>query len=130
MITQRLQRATDRLYKQYFSGKLKKGRTYTCACGAILNGDTRWSRMFGTFYDSVKQCHGQLIFPENYKGEVKLIIDETGYTWQELAQVERVFESSEDVEDGLEKVIDLLCSFDKVEPVEVATVLQSANQVV
>lgn len=66
----------------------------------------------------------QHIFPDAYRYEAKKQVDATGYTWQQLAQLEKAFESAmpgdgpEPVFLGLLAAIDALAAIHSVSPEE------------
>lgn len=69
-----------------------------------------WISVFVTPHTQARQKK----YPENYVNEAKSEIDSTGYTWEELAKIEEVFEHSEGMNsedrmfDGLMNVVDVL----------------------
>jgi hypothetical protein len=112
------------LVNAYMNDKLQHGICDACAVGNIVmaccnkpgridlcNG---WPTVFVTGGN-----HQQKRMPIFYEGEAKRQIDATGYTWQELARIEKAFEfhdtDSFDPEDadeamfnGLMAVVDVL----------------------
>jgi hypothetical protein len=84
-----------------------------------------WKQVFHTSENKLfqsllggKSMKFQKINSDNYKGFAKQLIDATGYTWQELAQIENAFEMADEGEsedeymfNGLVAVID---SLDKI----------------
>jgi len=83
------------------------------------NGETvkaQWNHVFNSDMLDVQHRH-----PEYYRGEAKRQLDATGFTWQELAEMEFAFESTKklktDTDDdymfnglmrGIEKMADIL----------------------
>lgn len=49
----------------------------------------KWSSVFGT-----TTCHGQEIYPDEYRGVAKAQIDSTGYSFWHLALIESAFEDA------------------------------------
>lgn len=108
------QKTVDILVKAYFEDTLEHGNCEACAVGNIVNygkpkKTLEWSNVFCT------SSHIQIVEPRNYEGTAKDEIDSTGYTWQELSQIEYAFETaprgnSDDkwMFNGLMAVIDVL----------------------
>jgi len=136
------------LINAYLSGKLERGYCGLCAVGNILNGRTEWSVLFLT--DSYgKQRRGQelhdylttvqrFVTPEEIepKSTCALIdIRRSGYTVDELAEVEFAFETApkgssldDSIFNGLVAAIDALAKIHNVELGEVEQVKQSIKQ--
>ncbi len=132
------------LINAYLSDKLKRGYCGLCAVGNILNGRTEWSVLFCT--DSYgKQRRGQelhdyikFMTPEeiDLKSTCALIdIGRSGYTVDELAEVEFAFETApigssldDSIFNGLVAAIDALAKIHNVELGEVEQVKQSIKQ--
>lgn len=116
------------LVKAYLNNDLQHSNCSACAVGNIIhhhygnfdsvspwdgNDGMGWPNVFCTV-----ALNKQLVFPENCEGNAKEQIDATGYTWQELALVEKAFEhcyyargESDDDEtmfSGLMAVVDVL----------------------
>jgi len=139
MKSERFDRAVKALVKGYLNGTLKKGRCSMCAVGNIVyeSGEfekpitvdlshTYWSDVFST------QFGHQLFDLDNYDGQAKKLIDSTGYSVEELARVEKAFETNtkilsvfyedyspqridEDQLNGLYAVVDVLCEIEGIE---------------
>jgi len=87
----------DLFFSSFYFWKDKKGNSV----------GIQWYNVFLT--DGNKQ----LIRIYNYKGEAKRQIDSTGYTWEELAQVEFTFESTQgDMFTKLMAVVEVLCNIE------------------
>lgn len=116
--------AIRKLTEAFFDGTLMKGLCSACAVGTICDGDSSWARVFVTGFGG-EQC----IYPAYYEGSTKYKIDRTGYSWQELARVEKAFEQNttidcedydkhsersvmEDQYNGLMAVVDVLCEIE------------------
>lgn len=69
----------------------------------------QWYNVFGTFSQK------PFTKPENYIGGAKEQIDSTGYTWQELAEIEKAFEQSVDMYSGLMNVVEVLGEIHQVD---------------
>jgi hypothetical protein len=101
------------LVKAYFNGTLKHKDCSMCAVGNICAAAgfpqtyekghksigihdaphaAHWGLVFMTDADDLDI--GQTIYPDRYYGNAKIVIDATGYTWQELARIEFAFESA------------------------------------
>ena len=123
------------LVKAYQKGTLIHGDCHACAVGNLVAFNTGREVMcidseFGIMAWSDERCPywgdvfttnflGQMIYPKNYVGEAKLEIDSTGYSMEDLAIIEKAFESVEIKEnseensdqhqfDGLMAVVDAL----------------------
>lgn len=147
--SKRFNDAIDALVKGYIHGTLAKGACAACAvgnivakginCDIVVNQDggfdwigevSLWSNVFMTRSDGK-----QRVDPVFYFGSIKDQIDSTGYTWQELARVERTFEQNtkisfenyqhvtpeeidKDQLNGLYAVVDVLCEIEGIKEVE------------
>lgn len=116
-----VERGREEIGKLFFSpDTLVKGRCTACAVGNIVaancgysivqeeyNYDLVWkkgekvlpypgntSTYFGWGAVFCTNFTTQDVHPENYKGEAKFQIDSTGYSWQELAMIEKAFEGT------------------------------------
>jgi len=123
----RFDRAIKALVKGYMNDTLVTKICTACAVGNIiaecnnyivdkentswltkegLNKYAEWDAVFVTVYD-------QFIDDYFYEGEAKRQIDSTGYTWQELAQVEFTFEKTQgDMFTKLMAVVEVLCNIE------------------
>lgn len=155
-MTQRFEKAYNALYKAFMNDTLAKGSCAACAVGNIVADamggkvykrssgfelssrfeykcdvfNSWWSDMFITTH-----C-GQTIYTTKQNSKVsdyrKRIKELTGYTWREMAEVERVFEQNtkivhsrycdysekeimEDQFNGLMAVMDVLIELDNIE---------------
>jgi len=149
-MTQRFEKAYNALYKAFMNDTLAKGSCAACAVGNIVADamggkvykrssgfeygcdvfNSWWSDMFYTTKS------GQTITTTKENPNVtdyrKRIKELTGYTWRELAKVERVFEKNtkirhvsysgcsekdimEDQFNGLMAVMDVLIELDNIE---------------
>jgi hypothetical protein len=145
-MTERFNRAFNALTTAYFDGKLEKGVCSACAIGNICGG-VMWSYLFETssqeqivYYNETK---GTLLRPFAGPADKQadiieaalLEIGDTGYSWKELAQIEKAFEQNttidfldarcsneqellEDQYKGLAAVVDILCELDGIETVQ------------
>lgn len=93
-------------------------KTYRAGCTVVWQqgyAQPHWQSVFLT--DSVSQS----IQPKNYTGKAKDQIDSTGYTWQELARIEKAFESAPRISyddrmfNGLMAVIDVLAEIHNID---------------
>ena len=150
-MTQRFEKAYNALYNAFMNDTLAKGTCKACAVGNIVadamgaivysqedmnsirfhcsNDNYWWGEMFVTYSD------GQRITKISENSEVKKlrkkILNLTGYTWRELAKVEKAFEENteipfekynhytpeqimEDQFNGLMAVMDVLIKLDEV----------------
>lgn len=150
-MTQRFEKAYNALYNAFMNDTLAKGTCIACAVGNIVadamgakvysqqddssikfrcsNDNYWWNNLFFT-----TQC-GQRITKISQNSEVKKlrkkILNLTGYTWRELAKVEKAFEENteipfdkynhhtskkvmEDQFKGLMAVMDVLIELDEV----------------
>jgi len=123
----RFDKAIKGLIKGYMNDTLATKICTACAVGNIIaecnnyivekeknnwltkegpNKYPKWDKIFITGYD-------QFIDENNYKGEAKRQIDSTGYTWEELAQVEFTFEKTQgDMFTKLMAVVEVLCNIE------------------
>lgn len=97
-------KTVDILYDAYFKGTLQHGDSCACAVGNMVaanmgyeftSADTwsngafpEWSNVF------CSSSEGQSTWQQEYAGEAKIQIDSTGYSWLELARIEKAFEST------------------------------------
>jgi len=133
MMTQRFENAVDQLIEAFFNETLTKGKCDRCAVGNIC-GSGEWAHLFMTEDHNGLQSRNGLNmskkFPEMYKDSLDVVY-ETGYSPEELAKVENVFEMNttisyfdhmrkrcthkeliQDQFNGLCAVIDVLCEFE------------------
>jgi hypothetical protein len=149
-MTQRFEKAYNALYNAFMNNTLAKGSYRACAVGNIVADamggnvykeksgfeygcnviNSWWSEMFITTHcgQSITTTRQNLDVTD-YRKRIKNL---TGYTWKELAKVERVFEQNtkinhqryceysekdimEDQFNGLMAVMDVLIKFDNVE---------------
>ena len=118
MIKEQLYNKTvDILVQAYFNDTLIHGNCASCAVGNIVahnmgytyTSDKKfWECSIPNWYDVFRAY-------QKYEGKAKKQIDSTGYTWQELAKVEKAFESAgkgnsgdDYMFNGLMAVIDVL----------------------
>ena len=129
----RFKNAIDKLVYAFFNDELRKGSCKACAVGNICDGKEDWMYVFMTGtcgMQEIKECNyknylvlGSLIY------KPKIVIDETGYYWKELARVEKAFELNtkirgsryhnhtkqeimQDQYNGLMAVVDVLCDIE------------------
>jgi len=143
MMTQRFENAVDQLIEAFFNETLTKGKCDRCAVGNIC-GSGEWAHLFMTEDHNGLQSRNGLNmskkFPEMYKDSLDVVY-ETGYSPEELAKVESVFERNtaitysdymrghktdddeytheefiQDQFNGLCAVIDVLCEFEGQDP--------------
>ncbi len=141
---ERFNRAMKALIQAFFNDKLSKGDCTKCAIGNMCGGSRDWQAIFYTGEDLFGNIT-QKIEPDNYidayidkYGSMlypKSVIDKTGYTWQELAKVEKAFELAtiishdrykmitkssimQDQFNGLMAVVEVLCEIDNIDPIE------------
>ena len=134
----RFETAVSKLVKAFFDGTLSKGNCSACAVGNMCDGYTQWFDVFGS--DCID---GPFTKPENYNGYAQEVIDKTGYTWRELASVEKAFESNtllrvgvqfhftkkqimQDQYNGLMAVVDVLCDIEGIEATETKKLFEYA----
>jgi hypothetical protein len=140
--------AISALVKGYINGTLAKGSCEACAVGNIVakgigcdivshDSVFDWiGQVPSWFLVFITESNGnQYIHPENYFGSIKDQIDSTGYTWQELAKVEKAFEQNtkisfenyenvtpeeidKDQLNGLYAVVDVLCEIEGIKEAE------------
>lgn len=151
-MSERFDRAIKALVNAFFNETLAPGSCACCAVGNIIaasikciphvnNGlsiwvneqdrivTPRWQEVFLTVYNLQELC------PENYKGVAQKQIESTGYSYVELAMVEKAFEYAcsinyddydkfskeqvaEDQYNGLMAVVDVLCDIEGIKEVE------------
>ncbi len=136
---ERFDRALKKLIQAFFSDGLRKGNCSACAVGNMCDGKSDWRHVF------MSSDHGQIIYVKAYvnnyispissESNPKLVIDATGYSWQELARVEKAFEANtkidgafgysadihkkdimEDQFNGLMAVVEVLCDIEGLNP--------------
>lgn len=81
--TVRFENAVSKLYKAFHEGKLDSGSCSACAVGNICDRNPMWEIAGGFF--SAKQANGSRL---EYAMKV---INHTGYSREELNEVERIF---------------------------------------
>jgi len=140
------------LVRAYLNNTLAHGRCSACAVGNIIadslgvtiqlpdldwsEGVPYWNRVFVTakFYgphreNRLHEGYGiltQVKVASNYMGEAKFQIDSTGYTWQQLARIENVFETTpldeaDRMFEGLMRVVDVLTDIHQMDLEECKT---------
>lgn len=125
------------LVKAYLNNTLIKGECTACAVGNLISAacnfkiikenHIKWvtekgNRIYSTWdmvFTTVKGV--QRTYPKAYEGNSKEQIDSTGYTWQELARIEKAFECSKDMFEGLMNVVDVLGEIHEVDKEEIST---------
>ena len=150
-MTQRFEKAYNALYNAFMNDTLAKGTCTACAVGNIV-ADAMGAKVYKTEWESSITFHcnysnhwwnkmfvtgsdGQSITKISQNSKVKKlrkkILNLTGYTWRELAKVEKAFEEStkilhtyylectpeevmEDQFKGLMAVMDVLIELDEV----------------
>jgi hypothetical protein len=150
-MTQRFEKAYNALYNAFMNNTLAKGTCTACAVGNIV-ADAMGAKVYKTEWESFITFHcnysnhwwgkmfvtysdGQSITKISEDSEVKKlrknILNLTGYTWRELAKVEKAFEENteipfdkynqyypeevmEDQFKGLMAVMDVLIELDEV----------------
>jgi len=133
----RFDEAIKALVKGYFEESLIRGSCAACAVGNIIanamnediivtKGVTGSVKDYGTWkggfnileswftvFGSRGMFGEQYILESNYRGVPREQIDSTGYSYKELARVEKAFESKgEDMFTGLMAVVDVLCEIE------------------
>lgn len=107
-------RTVDILVQAYFNDTLRHGNCSACAVGNIIKANGGFKGFFSNWAEVFMTVEGQQgICPENYEGDAKSEIDSTGYAWQDLAKIEKSFESAKGIKDekmfnGLMAVIEVL----------------------
>lgn len=119
--SERFNNAVTKLYNAFHNRTLSYGSCYKCAVGSMCDGNSDWSRVFCGITDDTtieNQIH-----LSNYKGYVKDVIDRTGYSVIELANIEFKFmEGSYNAYtgkctenfNGLCKVVEYLCELEGI----------------
>lgn len=149
IMTQRFEKAYNALYNAFMNDTLAKGSCAACAVGNIVAdamGGKVYKRSTGLYDCDVENSWWSVMFMTNQHGQrintvkqdSRVIVyrhrieELTGYTWKELAEVERVFEQNtkirhscycnysekkimEDQFNGLMAVMDVLIEFDNIE---------------
>lgn len=143
MKTATFENTVDILVKAYLNGTLLHSNCHACAVGNIVadcmgervdknrmmweKNTPMWDDVFCVDYIDYKTgIRSQSLYPQNYHGSSKIQIDSTGYTWQQLSQIEKAFETapcqrnakSYDEEwmfNGLMAVVDVLAEIHNVD---------------
>ena len=132
IMTKRFSVAVDKLIRAFFNEDLKKGECDKCAVGNICDGSKKWSILFETNPDTLEQDRfglNQYMFDSDAFEEPLQVIAKTGYSPEQMAEVEYAFEANtwyeENVKtredkiqsqfEGLCAVIDKLCEFDEIQ---------------
>lgn len=150
MTSKRHNNAIRVLVNAYFNDTLAKGTCTACAVGNLV-ADALGAKVNKNLKCSINKMYWAKVFctsdkyqsinEENYFGESKKQIDSTGYTWQELARIEKVFEEntiishvdyddyseeeiSQDKFNGLKAVFEVLCEIEGVESREYVQMLE------
>lgn len=130
MKTERFDRAMKGLVRGYMNDTLFKGSCCACAVGNVIAENcgyrilfleeySRWDGIYPAWQNVFTAYRGKQITDVNaYKGKAKRQIDSTGYTWQELARIEKAFECSTNMFDGLMSVVEILCDIEGINEVE------------
>lgn len=137
-MTEKFKRAYDLLIKAYFNDKLRAGDCTACAVGNICGGWAEWVDLFCTG-DGTQDCRDPSMESFNMKTYDEIaaeLFEISGYTEEELKQVEFLFETTTKIKislflpdnnkytpseiltdqyNGLKAVIELLMSFDNIE---------------
>lgn len=133
------------LVRAYLDETLEHGSCAACAVGNLIAGyidakvsvnSVYWTRGVNSITplwtevficDHPNPSEIQSVYPGNYKGWVKKQIDASGYTWQELAEIERAFEMqapydpdqenqvAESMFNGLMAVVDVLATIHNID---------------
>jgi hypothetical protein len=149
-MTQRFEKAYNALYNAFMNDTLAKGTCTACAVGNIVadamgakvtsiiktewefycsKQNNWWQKMFVTGSDG--QRITKISEDSNVKYLRKKILNLTGYTWRELARIEKAFEESTEIQysyywkytpeqimedqfNGLMAVMDILIELDEV----------------
>ncbi len=126
------------LVKAYQQNTLEHGNCYVCAVGNLVAANMKIKFSFSKIWDSEKMPQWDDVFSTarglqrreelNYIGEAKRQIDATGYTWEDLAQIEFAFETAEKgnnddvwMFNGLMAVVDVLLQIHECEDVAEVT---------
>lgn len=109
MYPERFKKATDKLIKAYLNDTLQTGDCSACAVGNMCNGQRIWYASVINFREintvSIRQIQ-----------KADALIKETGYSIEEINQIESTFEhTAGDNFNKLVAVFNLLCSFDNIE---------------
>lgn len=109
--TKRFDKAVTKLYNAFHNGTLNWVDCRQCAIGNLCNGDKKWYLVLNS----------GIVNLQNYVGEAKKIIDNTGYNPYELAEIEQIFISyakgkgqTEENLKGLCAVVEYLCELDNI----------------
>lgn len=133
-------KTVDILYDAYFNDTLHHTRCSACAVGNIVvanmgykpapgeshfwinkEGNLIQTEWYHVFVTNWRNGH-QRLNPKNYEGDAKQQIDATGYKWEELAAIEKAFESTRTYDDDKE-----ICMFNGL--VAVLEVLKQIHEV-
>lgn len=149
---ERFNRAIKALVDAYFNNELMKGSCSHCAVGNIVaacNPDLikehsqhpNWVRSLWSYVFMTDTSGDQRVEQRNYRDYARETIDNTGYSWRELAKVEKAFEKntvyghpeynnlpnsliSFDQYNGLMAVVDVLC---EIEGMDQQTLKETKN---
>lgn len=109
--TKRFDNAVTKLYNAFHNGELNWSDCRKCVIGVLCNGDRRWHQVLNS---------GN-VYLKNYTGELKQLIDRTGYNTSDLAKIEQLFLTyatgvgqTEDNYKGLCAVVEYLCELDNI----------------
>jgi hypothetical protein len=119
--TKRFNAAITKLYNAFHKGELNPNDCMHCAVGNLCDNSNLWAHL-------VKSHYGRQYYLDNYKGQVKEVVDKTGYSPQELLKIEDIFLTGCDVKDGdfplfkdknhqfngLCAVVEYLCELDNI----------------
>ena len=131
MNSNRFSSAITALVNAFYNETLDKGSCTKCAVGNIVHHSLNkinpeltgfageWTKVFMTPIGFTEQ----ITTPDRYYGTSKAVIDSTNYSWQELALVEKAFESNtkqgdlsiDNMYNGLMAVVDVLCEIEGIE---------------
>lgn len=119
--------SVDVLVKAYMNDTLKHGHCMACAVGNLVRDanpgikyqeQMKWNSVFATTYCGPNGEINRLIRPENLPNAINQI-ESTGYTWEQLSNIEYAFESASRKGDwmfnGLLAVVDVLAEIHKVD---------------
>lgn len=153
----RFNKAISALVQAFFNETLAKGSCTACAVGSIIAANIGatiekksfqcdmslrpWIEVFAT---NGETGHNE-INEDAYVGRAKVLIDSTGYSWQELSSVENAFEVNtkisfsryrflnkeqimEDQYNGLMAVVDVLCNIEGIESNETKKLFEHSIQ--
>lgn len=86
--SERFTNAVTKLYNAFHNGTLNAYDCQKCAIGSLCDGSDLWNRIRTSWLSQFD--------PSKYKGEVKELIDSTGYSPQEILRIEKRFVSQFD----------------------------------